>query len=122
MEMLLNTLRKVDYDQLKEYALGDENSLKKNLAICILNPSDFKKLNLTSNLNLKLSNNNGEVIVKVKQDENIPSGIIVMPVSIWASQLTGVYDESLVFKNLDIAAEATRESVLSISELLESIK
>lgn len=122
MEMLLNTVRKVDYDQLKEYALGDENSLKENLAICFINPNDFKKLGLTSSLNLKLSNMNGEVIIKVKQDENIPTGSTVMPVSIWASQLTGVYDESLVFKNLEVNAEPTRERVLNISEVLESIR
>jgi formylmethanofuran dehydrogenase subunit D len=122
MKLLLNTVRKVDYDQLKEYALGDENSLKENLAICIINPNDFKKLNLTSSLNLKLSNINGEVIIKVKQDEDVPQGIIIMPVSIWASQLTGVYDESLVFKNLEINAEPTRENVLSVKELLDSLK
>ncbi|MFX1481164.1 MAG: molybdopterin dinucleotide binding domain-containing protein [Promethearchaeota archaeon] len=122
MEMLLNTVRKVDYDQLKEYAQGDENSLKDNLAICFLNPNDFKKLGLTSSLNLKLSNENGEVIIKVKQDENVPSGTIMMPVSIWASQLTGVYDESLVFKNLEINAEPTRERVFNIAEVLESIR
>jgi formylmethanofuran dehydrogenase subunit D len=122
MEMLLNTVRKVDYDQLKEHALGDENSLKEKLAICIINPTDFKKLNLTPSLNLKLSNMDGEVIVKVKQDEDVPSGTLIMPVSIWASQLTGVYDETLVFKNIEINAEASQERILSISELLESLK
>jgi hypothetical protein len=45
-----------------------------------------------------------------------------MPVSIWASQLTGVYDESLVFKNLEINAEPTRERILNIAEVLESIR
>ena len=122
MEMILNTVRMVDYDQVREFAFGDDNSLKENLAICIINPEDFKKLNLTPSLNLKLTNDNGEVIIKVKQDDNIPAGTILMPVSIWANQLTEISDDSLVFKNLKINAEATRESVLHIKSLLESLK
>ena len=122
MEMILNTVRMVDYDQVREYAHGDNHSLKDNLAICILNPEDFNRLNLTPNLNLKLSNENGEVIIKVKQDKNIPIGTIVMPVSIWANQLTGINKETLVFKNLKTNAEATGENVLDIKDLLKAIK
>ncbi|HDZ19418.1 MAG TPA: hypothetical protein ENH75_14060, partial [archaeon] len=64
MEMLANTVRIIDYDQAREYALGDEDSLKQKLALGMINPEDFKKLNLTSNLNIKLSNKYGQVIVK----------------------------------------------------------
>ena len=122
MDMILNTVRMVDYDQVREYAFGDDNSLKENLAICIINPDDFTKLNLTPSLNLKLSNNNGEVIIKVLQDDDIPPGTILMPVSIWANQLTGIQNKSIIYKNLRISAEATRESVLHIKDLLESLK
>ena len=90
MEMLANTVRMVDYDQLKEYSFGDENSLKENLAIGIINPEDFGKLSLTTSLNLKLSNEYGEVIIKVKQNKDVPIGTILMPVSIWANQITGI--------------------------------
>ncbi len=122
MEMILNTVRMVDYDQVREYAHGDDHSLKDSLAIGILNPEDFNRLNLTSNLNLKLSNENGEVIIKVKQDKNIPIGTIVMPVSIWANQLTGINNETIVLKNLKTNAEATGENVLDIKDLLKAIK
>ncbi|MFW9877954.1 MAG: molybdopterin dinucleotide binding domain-containing protein [Candidatus Thorarchaeota archaeon] len=121
MEMIVNTVRMVDYDQVKEYSFGDDNSLKKNLAIGILNPEDFKKLNLTPNLNIKLSNENGEVIIRVKQDDNVPIGTIVMPVSIWANQLTGINNDMLVLKNLITYAEATREDVLDVKDLLKAI-
>jgi formylmethanofuran dehydrogenase subunit D len=121
MEMIVNTVRMVDYDQVREYAFGDNNSLKENLAIGILNPEDFNKLNLSPNLNLKLSNENGEVIVKVKQDENIPLGTIVMPVSIWANQLTGINNDILILKNLKTNAETTKEDVLDIKDLLKTI-
>jgi formylmethanofuran dehydrogenase subunit D len=121
MEMIVNTVRMVDYDQVREYSFGDDNSLKERLAIGILNPEDFNKLNLTSNLNLKLSNENGEVIVKVKQDDNIPLGTIIMPVSIWANQLTGINNDILILKNLKTNAEATRETVLNIKDLLKAL-
>ncbi|MBY8989508.1 MAG: hypothetical protein KGD58_02040 [Candidatus Lokiarchaeota archaeon] len=122
MEMILNTVRMVDYDQAREFAFGDDNSLKENLAICFINPEDYKKLNLTQSLNLKLSNDNGEVIIRVKQNEDIPPGTVLMPVSIWANQIIEINGDFLVFKNLKINAEATRENVVDIKNLLESLK
>ncbi|MFX1376743.1 MAG: molybdopterin dinucleotide binding domain-containing protein [Promethearchaeota archaeon] len=122
MEMVVNTVRMVDHDQVREYSLGDDHSLKENLAIGLLNPEDFNKLNLTPSLNLKLSNDNGEVIIKVKQDNNIPLGTIVMPVSIWANQLTGISSEALILKNFKANVEPTKENVLNINDLLENIR
>ena len=122
MEMLVNTVRMIDYDQLKEYAFGDEDSLKENLAIGIINPEDFGKLSLTTSLNLKLSNEYGKVIIKVKQNKDVPIGTILMPVSIWANQITGISNEQLIFKNIKVNAETTRDNVLDIEELLNIIK
>jgi formylmethanofuran dehydrogenase subunit D len=122
MDLVLNTVRMVDYDKVKEYSCGDENSLKENLAIAILNPEDVKILNLTSSLNLRLSNEFGEVTVKVKENNNIPSGTILMPVSIWANLVTGTSNDQLVFKNIKVSAEATRNAVLDIKDLLNKIK
>ena len=45
-----------------------------------------------------------------------------MPVSIWANQITGISNEQLIFKNIKINAEATRDKVLDIDELLNIIK
>ncbi|MFX0030952.1 MAG: molybdopterin dinucleotide binding domain-containing protein [Candidatus Hermodarchaeota archaeon] len=122
MEMILNTVRMVDYDQVREYAFGDENSLKENLAIGFIHPEDFNKLNLTPSLNLKLSNNNGEVVISVKKNDNISPGTILMPISIWANQLTSIKNTVLIFKNIIIEAEATNEPILEIKSLLETIK
>ena len=122
MEMIVNTVRMVDYDQLREHSFGDDNSLKENLAIGILNPEDFKILNLTPSLNLKLVSDYGEVIIKVKQEKDIPLGTILMPVSIWANQITGIINKQLIFKNLKVNAEATRDTVLDIKDLLNLIK
>lgn len=122
MKMLLNTVRMVDYDQAREHTFGDEKSLKENLAIGIINPEDFKKLNLTPSLHLKLSNEFGEVIVNVKENKDISQGIIIMPVSIWANQLTGVIGNEIIYKNIVVNVESTRDSVLSFKELILSIK
>jgi len=122
MEMIVNTVRMVDYDQLREHSFGDDNSLKENLAIGIVNPEDFIKLNLTPSLNLKLVNDHGQVIVKVKQEKDIPLGTILMPVSIWTNQITGIINKQLIYKNLNVNAEATRDNVLDIKGLLNVIK
>lgn len=122
MDMLLNTVRMVDYDQAKEYLEGDDNSLKEKLAIGLINPEDFKSLNLSQSLNLKLKNKFGSVVIKVLQDENVPVGIINMPVSIWANQITGIQNYELLYKNIKVNVEVTRDSVLGIKEIINSIK
>jgi len=122
MELILNTIRMVDYDQVREYALGDENSLKVKLAIGLVNPEDYKKLNLTSSLNLELSNKYGRVIIKAKQDENVPPGIIILPVSIWANQITGYENGELIFKNIKVNISVSNEPIKSVHEIIDAIK
>ena len=112
----------VDYDQAREHAFEEITSLEENLALGVLNPNDFKKLNLTSSLQLNVSNKNGEIIIKAKEDENIPEGIILMPVSIWANQLTGIENEELIFKNIEVNAEPTSEPISAFKDILQSIK
>jgi len=122
MELILNTIRMVDYDQAREYALGDENSLKEKLALGLVNPEDYRKLNLTSSLNLELSNKYGRVIIKVKQDENVPPGIIILPVSIWANQITGYDNGELIFKNIKVNISVSNEPIKSVHEIIDVIK
>lgn len=122
MEMLVNTVRMVDNDQLKEFSFGDDISLKENLAVCFLNPIDSKKLDITPNMNLKLSNEYGQVIIKIEENQNVPVGTILMPVSIWANQITGIVEGQLIFKNIKVHAEVTEEIVLDIKDLLRIIK
>ncbi|MHA1915167.1 MAG: molybdopterin dinucleotide binding domain-containing protein [Promethearchaeota archaeon] len=121
MDLVLNTVRMVDHDQVKEYSCGDDSSLKENLAICILNPEDVKKLNLTPSLNLKLTTKYGEVVVKIKEKKDIPPGTVLMPVSIWANLITGISNGQLVFKNIKVNAETVRDDVLDIKDLLNKL-
>ena len=122
MQMIINTVRMVDYDQSKEYSLGDDSSLKENLAIGLLNPDDYDELKVTPNLNLKLANEHGQVIIKIIKEKNVPLGTILMPVSIWSNQIIGIRNGQISFKNIEVNVETTTDNVLDIKDLLNIIK
>ncbi|MFW9973212.1 MAG: molybdopterin dinucleotide binding domain-containing protein [Candidatus Odinarchaeota archaeon] len=122
MDMLVNTIRMVDNDQVKEYSDGDNETLTEKLAIGLINPEDFKNLNIPQGSNLKLINNFGSVVIKPLQDKNVPLGTINMPVSIWANQITGIENNELIFKNIKVNVEATGELILGIGQIINSIR
>lgn len=122
MKMIVNIVRMVDHDQAKEFAFGDEKSLKENLGIGFINPSDFEKLGLVKSLRIKLSNSFGNIIIKQEQDENVPEGTVLMPVSIWSNQITGVEKEEIQYKNIEVEVEATRDPVPEYKDLILKIK
>ena len=121
MEFVLNSIRRIDNDQVKEHAFGTEQSLEEKLAICFINPKDFEKLNLVSSLHLKISNKEKHVIVKVDKNDNIPEGVVVMPVSIWSNQLSVVQNGEILYKNIVVDMEATREPIMKFKEILQKI-
>ena len=122
MEFLLNSIRKIENDQAKEHALGTEQSLEENLAICFINPEDFEVLNLVSSLHLKISTKNKHVIVKVEKDNTVHEGTIVMPVSIWSNQLSIVQNNNLLYKNIPVNVEATRDPITKFKEIIQELK
>ncbi len=121
MEFLLNTIRRIDNDQVKEHTFGTEQSLVEKLAICFINPKDFDKLNLVSSLHLKISNKGKHVIVKVEKDDNVPEGTVTMPVSIWSNQLSEVQNHELLYKNIVVNVEATREPIMKFEEIIQKL-
>jgi len=122
MKMILNTVRMVDYDQAREHVFGDEQTLKEKLAIGLINPKDFEKLGLVPSLRIKISNKYGEIIIEQTQDEKVPEGTILMPISIWANRLTGVIGNDVIFKNIEVNVESTRDPVLNFREIISAIK
>jgi formylmethanofuran dehydrogenase subunit D len=122
MKMIVNTIRMVDNDQVREYSFGDNNSLKEKLAVGFINPEELKKLDLKPDSNLRLTNNFGSVIIKPKEDKDVPVGTIIIPVSIWANQITGIENNEPVYKNIGANIEVTSDSVLGIKEILNKIK
>jgi len=121
MEFILNSIRRIDNDQVKEHAFGTEESLEEKLAICFINPKDFEKLNLVSTLHLKISNKEKHVIVKVEKDDNIPEGMVLMPVSIWSNRLSVVQNNDLLYKNIIVNMEATREPIMKFKEIIQEL-
>ena len=121
MEFTLNSIRRIDNDQVKEHAFGTEQSLEEKLAICFINSKDFEKLNLVSSLHLKISNNEKQVVVKVEKDDDVPEGMVLMPVSIWANQLSVVQNNELLYKNIVVNMEATREPITKFKDIIQEL-
>ncbi len=121
MEFILNSIRKIDNDQVKEYTFGTEQSLEEKLAVCFINPKDFDKLNLVSSLHLKISNKEKHVIVKVEKNDNVPAGTVTMPVSIWSNRLSEVLNNDLLYKNVAVNMEATREPIMKFKEIIQEL-
>jgi len=121
MEFILNTIRRIDNDQVKEFTFGTEQSLEEKLAVCFINPKDFDKLNLVSSLHLKISNKEKYVVVKVEKDEKVPEGMVVMPVSIWSNRLSEVLNNELLYKNVAVNVEATREPIMKFKEIIQEL-
>jgi formylmethanofuran dehydrogenase subunit D len=122
MEFTLNTIRKVDNDQAREFAFGDDTSLKEKLAIVILNPEDIKQLNIKPSSIVKIYHESGAVNVKIIQDKKVPSKMAMMPVSIWSNQLTRVINNELVYKNIEVKIEADDGPILDYKSILQKIK
>ena len=122
MDFLLNSMRKIDNDQVKEHAFGTEESLEGHLAVCFVNPKDFEQLNLVPSLHLKISNNEGSIIVKVEKDEKVREGTIVMPVSIWSNRLTLVKNKELLYKNIAVHVEVTRDPITKFKKIMEELR
>ncbi|MBY9004433.1 MAG: hypothetical protein KGD73_10710 [Candidatus Lokiarchaeota archaeon] len=122
MEFILNTIRKMENDQAREFAFGDDNSLKEKLAIVFLNPEDIKQLNVKPDSIVKIYHDSGAVNVKCIQDEKVPLKMAIMPVSIWSNQLTKVIQNELEFKNIEVKIEADEKPILDYKSILQRIK
>jgi len=121
LEFILSSIRRIDNDQVKEHAFGTEQSLEEKLAVCFINPKDFEKLNLVSSLHLKISNKVMYVIVRVEMDDDIPEGTVLMPVSIWSNRLSVVHNNDLLYKNIVVDVEATREPIMKFKEIIQEL-
>jgi formylmethanofuran dehydrogenase subunit D len=122
MKFLLNTVRLIENDQMKEFSLGDKDSLETKLALAFLNPRDYKSINPNKKPHLKISSKYGEVVVKVIEDEDIPEKTILMPISIWSNQLTGVEGAELVYKNISVDLEATEQQLDDFKSIIKKIR
>lgn len=112
----------IDHDQATEFMFGEIDSMEEKLAIAYINPSDFEEMYLVPSLKLHISNDHGEVVVNFDQDEKIPKGTIVMPVSIWSNQLTSIRNGNIINKNIPVEVEGTRDPPTPLKDLILKIK
>jgi len=122
MELKLNPVRMIDYDEAKEFALGHIENMEESMAIAFINPQDFEEMYLTPSLKLHISNDFGAIVVRFKQDEDVPVGTILMPVSIWSNQLTRTKDGEIINKNVPVEVEASRDPPTKLMDIIEKIK
>ena len=122
MDLILNTVRKIDYDQTKEFAFGDTQSLEEQLAVAFLNPKNAHDLKLTKDAHVKITSEANSVIVKVFEDESTPNGSILMPVSIWANQLTKVQETEIFYKNIKVNVEISDNPITKYEDLINKIR
>lgn len=122
MKLLLSTIRELKYDQKILINELSEKELKDNIAICLIHPETYNKIVSKSGVNLKLTTSYGSVVLKPIWDESIPLEMIYVNKSIWANQITGVFKNKILFKNLEVEVEPTEKDVPEISNLLEKMK
>jgi len=67
-------------------------------------------------------NDIGSIIVKCEIDEKIPRGMVLMPVSIWANQLTFIMNKDVIYKNIKVQIEATKEKPLKYNDIIQQLK
>ncbi|MFW9929513.1 MAG: molybdopterin dinucleotide binding domain-containing protein [Candidatus Thorarchaeota archaeon] len=122
MQLILNTVRKIDNDQTRELAFGDKSSLEEQLAIAYLNPKKVRELQLPKTNHIKITNEAGSIIVKALEDENVPDDSILLPISIWANQVTRVMNDDLAFKNITVNVDSTDEPITKFEDIITKIK
>ena len=122
MDFILNTTRRLDNDQAREFAFGDETTLKEKLAVAFLNPIDLGKLKIEPKSNVRIFNDIGSIIVKCEDDEKIHQGMVLMPVSIWANQLSSILNKDINYKNIKVQIEPTGEKILKYNEIIQELK
>lgn len=122
INFIFNSVRLMENDQAKEFALGDESTLQERLAIALINPNDYNQLNPNKKPNLKISSKYGKVIIKVLINEDVPEGTILMPVSIWSNQITGIENSQLILKNIEVNLETTEEPIDDFNGLIKKIR
>jgi formylmethanofuran dehydrogenase subunit D len=92
-------------------------------AVCEMNSGDMEKLGVTPEDNVKVTTKFGEVVVKAKQDDGNPDGLIFIPMGPWCNAVVSGDTHGAgmpSFKGIDATVEKTGEAVLSVKELMRT--
>jgi formylmethanofuran dehydrogenase subunit D len=99
---------------------------KKSVDYIELNSSDSERISLEEGSLVKISNENGSVVLKWKKTDGIDPGIAFIPYGPWANQLFSYDTESTgmpLFKGIPaVIEEESKEKMLSLQEIVESLR
>lgn len=93
------------------------------VARCDMNGSDMEKLGVAKDDNVKVTTAYGTVVVKAKQDDGNPEGVIFIPMGPWANALVSGNTEGAGmprYKGIAAEVEKTGEAVLPVKELMRT--
>jgi len=91
----------------------------------MLNPEDAEKLGIKENDHVKITTAQGNVIVNWVTDKNLDSGLVFFPYGPWANQVYASGTESTgmpVMKGINATIEPGKGNVLSLEEIVETLK
>jgi formylmethanofuran dehydrogenase subunit D len=93
------------------------------VAVCNLNGNDMEKLGVAKDDTVKVTTQYGTVIVKVKQDDGNPEGMVFIPMGPWCNAVISGDTHGAgmpSFKGVDATVEKTAEAVLQVKELMRT--
>ena len=93
------------------------------VARCDMNGNDMEKLGVAKEDNVKVTTAYGAVVVKAKQDDGDPEGVVFIPMGPWCNAVISGDTHGAgmpSFKGVDATVEKTTEPVLSVKELMQT--
>jgi formylmethanofuran dehydrogenase subunit D len=122
LKVTLLTGRTIEQGVGKERGKASEDYFK-SVAVCYVDPVDMKKLGIRGGTNVRVSTDNGSVILKALKSPRGPhTGVIFIPYGVWANRVVSTETDSVGMPSLKgIPAEieaAPDKAVLGLSELL----
>jgi formylmethanofuran dehydrogenase subunit D len=94
----------------------------KNAAICLIHPTDSKRLGMKEG-NIKIHTKNGSVVVKAVVNEfETSEGMIVIPCGPWANKIIDekVFQTGQPWFHANI--ETTKEEILKLDKIFQELK
>jgi len=93
------------------------------VAVCRINGNDMEKLGVAPEEHVKVTTKYGAVVVKAKQDDGNPEGLVFIPMGPWANAVVSgnTHGSGMPsFKGIDATVVKTEEAVLRVKELMHT--
>ncbi len=116
-EIIITTYRDVFQAEALEYnRLGEE--YQKLSAVILMNGRDMKRMGFKEGDKVKLTNDHGSVVVKVKESKKEGEGVASMVNSPWSNALVAYKKGIPEFKYIKAKISLSNEEITPLEELL----